>query len=297
MTGRGPGRAVAFPGRCPILAFRAADGPLPDPCQETPDLTDLYDVYRFRGVDDWSIRVRADRVEIRQGGRNTLAAYRAITRADCLRHDPAAEARRLTEERIAEGCLSIGKGDFPGDCLRLVRGKDPKRLDLRWVPGEPVPRSGFEQITGHLVQLLRAIGIRCELVPDAGGGVLEMTVSAGQGRWGVCLTTDNHLEDPFDTVTRAIPAWQGTLPVLLLLYLREQFPDGLTLTLDPKHRPADVAAQPRLHVTDYWLGDEIAPFDETVRIARALGLPGVPAPTPIALPPLAGEGDTPPLWF
>lgn len=267
------------------------------PCQEAFGLTALYNVYRFRGVDDWSIRVRAHRVEIREGGRNAVATYRAILRVDCHHHDPAAEARRLTDERNAEGYLSLGKGDFPTDCLRLVRGKDPERLDLRWIPGRRVPRLGFDQITEHLVRLLRAIGIRCDIVPNAGGGVLEMTVSAGQGRLGVYLTSDNRLEDAFNTVTRAVPAWLGTLPVLLLLYLQEQFPDGLTLTLGPKHRPANAAAQPRLHRADYWLGDDIAPYDETVRIAKALGLPGTPITTPITLPPLASEGDSPPLWF
>ena len=54
-------------------------------------VTSLYRVFRRRAIDEWSVRVCGDRVEIREGTRNARTTHTVIPREECVRLDPQAE--------------------------------------------------------------------------------------------------------------------------------------------------------------------------------------------------------------
>ena len=91
----------------------------------------LYKGYRFRAVDEWSIRVRGALLEIREGTRGARATYEGFDRDQCVNADPAAEMARREDERVRYGYLHYGHGHFPNDRLRRVGRTDPERLLAR----------------------------------------------------------------------------------------------------------------------------------------------------------------------
>ena len=200
-------------------------------------------------------------------------------------------------EKVDSGFLYCGSGDFPNDRLRRVGLADAPRLNLQWVPRGPVPRSGFTRVIEHFAATVRALGNPLHRVADVTEDALELRLPSGQGRCGVWLTEENRMEDLIRIRPRTVHEAHGALPVLLLLYLRERFPGALDFALDPDRTPKNLHPELRLAPHDYWLGDDVAPYDGTRQLAIALGMGPAPTLRPRPLPMLADGNAPPPLWF
>lgn len=199
-------------------------------------MTVLYNVYRFGSIDEWAIRVREGRVEIREGTRGARAIYRAIPREACVNGDPDAEMARLVKRTVAAGFLHYGVGDFPNDRLRSVGRSDPKRLTLYWWPRSPVSLDAFDAVAMYLAEVFGRFGARAGADRKDVGGALTLIVPTGGGRWGVRLDRHGRLHD--------------------------------------------------------WLGEDVAPYEDTRLIGEALGMTTAPLLGPRSLP-----GALPQLWF
>ena len=255
----------------------------------------LYSVFCYNGLETWAVRVRGERLETREGGPSVVPTYRAIPRAQCLRRDPLAEMGRRIGGRIRAGFTRLGRGDFPCDRLRLVHPGDAERLDLQWAPRAWVPREGFDGLGAHLAAVLNELGWRATWAAPADSALPELTLSVGQVRWGIAREPDGRLEDAFRPTSRTVPQALGTAPVLVLLYLLQRFPGSLALRLDPQQAFDCSPLELRMTQHDYWLGDEVAPYGDTLRLAAALGMRLQPAPKPR---PVVIDGASPaPLWF
>lgn len=271
--------------------------------QAVSRVTSLYRVFRRRAIDEWSVRVCGDRVEIREGTRNARTTHTVIPREECVRLDPQAEMNRLVKERIRCGYLTYGRGDFPNARLRLVAGKAPDRLPLEWAPRAPLHRDAFARTALRMVRKLCRAGVRADWEPNQETGVLEMSIPTPNrpwgsgGRWGVRLGSRGHLEDSFSPTPRTLSARYGTLPILALLHLQDAYPNAFAFTANPHWWDHDEEPAPRLARTDYWLGEEVGPYEDTVRAALALGIPPVPDRRLTPLPVLIDDSGPPPLMF
>ena len=261
----------------------------------------LYNVYRLRALNEWAIRVRDGRVEIREGTRGARATYEAIPDDECAGGDPEEDMARRVRERVAAGYLHYGTGDFPNDRLRRVGRADPERLALYWSPCAPVSHDAFDTVAAYLAELFGRFGARAQATRIDASGALALIVSTDGGRWGVRLNRHSRLHDRLNIAPPRVRRDHGTLPVLALRYLQTRFPRALALSYDPQHRPDEAPPQPRLSPHDYWLGEDVAPYEDTLRIGEALGMEPVELRSPGTLPgalPLAVHGSAPPrLWF
>ena len=257
----------------------------------------LYNLYRHRGVDEWAIRVRGDQVEIRQGTRGARAAYEAIDRDRCMSGDPAAEMARREKDIVRDGYLYHGQGDFPNDLFRRVGRSNVSRLFLYWAARGTISRDAFGHVAEYLVEVFSLCGEEAEVRRADFCDRPTLVVSTPDGRWGVRLDLQNRLrdwhKDPYPRIRRA----QGTLPVLALLYLQAAFPSALELTCDLRAPGDGEAPQPRMAPYDYWLGDEVSPYERTSKIGAALGIPPHPLLRLRPLPVLAADACLAPVWF
>lgn len=260
-------------------------------------MAELYSVCRFRGLDEWAIRARRTLVEIRRGARDTKATCETIERTRCARPDPLVEMKLRQADKLDSGFLYDGPGDLPNDRLGRVDLGDAPRLNLQWVPRGPVPRSGFTRVIEHFAERVRAPGNPLHKVADVTEDALELRLPCGQGRSGVWQTEENRVEDPIRIRPRTVHEGRSALPVLLLQYLRERCPGALDFALDPDHASKRVYPALRLALHDYWLGDDVTPYDGTRPLAIALGMAPAPTLRLRPLPMLADCNAPPPPWF
>ena len=257
----------------------------------------LYNLYRHRGVDEWAIRVRGDQVEIRQGTRGARATYEAIDRDRCVNGDPAAEKVRWLKRIVRDGYLHYALGDFPNDRFRQVRGGNLRRLFLNWDARAAVSPQAFDNVAESLVEVFRRFGEEAEVRRDGILSSSTLVVPTPAGRWGVRLNLQNRLCVWQKTATTWIRPGQGTLPVLALLYLQAAFPSAIELICDPRAPGDGEAPRPRMAPHDYWLGDEVSPYERTSKIGAALGMRQAPVLRLRPLRVLAADAGPAPTWF
>ena len=208
---------------------------------------------------------------------------------------------RLVKERIRCGYLTYGRGDFPNERLRLVAGKAPDRAATG--VGTHGRRSTETRSRGPPFAWSESCVVPACVptgTPNQETGVLEMSIPTPNGpwgsgdRWGVRPGLSRpsggfvqpHSANPICTLRHAAD------PGVCCIY-RIRFRMRLRSPLTRIGGTIDEEPAPRLARTDYWLGEDVGPYEDTVRAALALGIPPVPDRRLTPLPVLIDDSGPP----
>ena len=107
------------------------------------------------------------------------------------------------------------------------------------------------------------------------------------GQWRLDRLSDGRFGERAPQGVATVYERDGTVPILVLKRIVREFPGSVRFAWREPDESQVVA--PQVARTEHWLGAHVAPFEETLRVARALGVSpaqpvlaaGAVAPEPI----------------
>lgn len=254
---------------------------------------ELYTVYRHLENEsegtDWAMRIREQQLEIRHGPIDEPSTRVCIPARLCHEGTPWKEARLHTDTRLNEGYVRIGLGRFPDDRLALSVRDNSAALALHWASRTEVDKEVFSGLLARIKARLRGAGVRAIHSRSGVSGEPGLAVNAPNGVWKINRRSHGRFCEHNRPGIARVHETDGTVPVLVLMAIERELPGAVRFTWREPDRAQTVA--PQVTETDYWLGEHVAPFGDTRRVAHALGLG--PAQQWI----IGGEDDPSPLWF
>ena len=255
----------------------------------------LYKVYR-RGETaatsmDWAVQIGADGLLVRFGSTVKPAPLVEVPTVQCIDGDPQKEAEARTQEKLKSGYRWVGHGTYVRGRLVMRPGEaaDDLGTQLFWEAKKPLEKKRLLKVIDKIATNLHQAEIPSRLaVTDGANGqgtvVSGLIVDTPDGDWAIGHNDGGGLSEAGrggGVITRA----QGTLPILVLLRIKREFPQALAFADENAE-----AVTPELAPTDPWLGNVAGPFEGTVAQAAALGL------CPAARP-LLSDDNEPRIWF
>lgn len=259
----------------------------------------LYAVYRRLdregNGEDWAIRSRHDRIEVRHGPTDAETSRFAVPARLCKDNTPWKEAGLHVDARLDEGFVKIGTGRFPDERLELAVRDDKAGLSLHWEAPRPVDGQTLCDVLYRIKERLRRNGVAA--IHSEGGlsRHASMAVMVPTGVWKVGQLADGRIGQHDRGGIARIDEADGTAAILVLMKIERELPGTVRFTW---REPDDAqAVTPRIRETDFWLGAHVGPYGETLRVAHALGLTPTPGLLSTKEWAIGGEDDPPPLWF
>lgn len=234
----------------------------------------MYTVYRRLDTEDtgedFSIRVDHDRVEYRSGAIDEPAVHGVIPAERCHEGTPWMEMRRRTNARLDEGFAKIGLGRYEDDQLRLTLRDNSATLALHWVARTAVDKARFSAVLQDIKARLRRAGIGAQFSPGGPSGEPALEVSVASGAWRLDRLSDGRFGEHMRPGIARVYENDGTVGILVLMRIDYEFPDTVQFGW---YAPGELqAVRPHVTLNDYWVGAHVVPFQETLRVANALGV-------------------------
>ena len=243
----------------------------------------MYAVYRSKREDGTrcqrGIRVHDDRVEIRAGETGAGLELIQLSREDCLNEDPWTEMRWRRSQWISEGFVRVGYGDCPNGWLNTLyevgtadleaEPKDEK-VALHWAAPRHFRPVAIEGLFLDLAKALENTGhvVAAEILHS--GGRCGLNVETPNRLWTIRRRPDGLLaEAGKDGAARLFKA-DGVVPFLVLMRIEREFPG--TIEFFWLEQSDAWRVQPNLSPSDPYLGERAGPYQDTLRVAEALGL-------------------------
>lgn len=252
-----------------------------------------YQVYRRLDNEreglDWAIRHNGEQLTVRYGPTGEETRQFSIPSRLCKDGKPWKERGEHTKQRLRDGYVSIGVGRFPSARLELVERARSDSLALHWETVQPLTRRRVSELMADVHEGLRRSGFQPVHIREGLNGEPGLVLQLATRLWKLGRLPDGRLGERDQSGIARVSLADGTVPVLVLMRIAREFPDTVRMTWREPDESQVIA--PRIEKDDYWLGRHVAPFDETRRVARALGL----GPEQKLL--VAGASVPEPLWF
>lgn len=238
---------------------------------------------------DWAIRHNGEHVTVRYGPTGEETRQFSIPSRLCKDGQPWKERGEHTQQRLRDGYVCIGVGKFPSVRLELVERARSDSLALHWETVQPLARRRVSELMAYVHEGLRRIGLQPVHIREGLNGEPGLVLQLASRLWKLRRLPNGQLVERDESGIARVSLGDGTVPILVLMRIAREFPDSVRMTWREPDESQVIA--PRVEKDDYWLGRHVGPFDETRRVARALGL----GPEHSLLAARASAPD--PLWF
>ena len=266
----------------------------------------LFTVYRkvldgSDAVTEQAIRLCDNHVEIRRGRAEEATSLAQIPRKECLGNCPWREMKWRRTAWVAEGYRLVGYGTYENDRVQMVHETDPvppeaqprdERLSLHWGTNALLTAQPLEDALFDIAKALRSEDVSASVQSRYVEGWTGLTVETDNRAWALKLQPTGELTEvgQQEMGARLLVA-DGTVPLLVLMRIEDLFPGSIEFVW--LEQSDAWLVEPAVARDDPHLGDAVAPFEKTLRVAAALDLL-------LARAELLGEGtkgDPEPTWF
>ena len=262
----------------------------------------LFTVYRgTRGVDvawDQAIRLRGDGVEIRAGRTGEVMSLTRLSEDNCWAKSPWSEMKWRRCQWVRDGFRLVGYGVYENDRLQMLHEAErvpqeakpeDNRLALHWSATAMFAVQPLEAALIDIAKALRDEGAVAAAQSRYVEGRTGLAVELKNRTWTLRLQPTGELTEVGQqkSAARLLTA-DGTVPFLVLLRIDQVFPGSIEFIW--MEQTDAWAVRPLLAWGDPHLWADAGPFEQTMSVARSLGL----------APPLPVEGkdsDPAPVWF
>ena len=263
----------------------------------------LYAVYRRTGSQgapmEQAIRVCGNRVEIRSGRAGEATEMLRVFRNSCLAKSPWSEMKWRRCEWLRDGYALVGYAECEDGHLRVRHRVEPappeaqpndEGLSLHWGTTAPFDLRRLEDTILDTAKALRQAGLVAAARTIHVDAWCGLCIETPNRLWAIRLQPDGALTEVGEqqNAARLLKA-DGPAPLLALMRIERDFPGAVEfLWLEQSDA---WRLEPEIRADDPYLGEAVGPFEETVRVARALGL------CPAAAPLMCRQDGPAPLWF
>ena len=257
--------------------------------------TTLYTIYRrLHAVDEGEDRALGldddKNIVTRQGPIDASTECRRKPIAACEGGMPWRDLHLIAARWKRDGFARIGTGRCAQRRIELVARDDGPRVALHWQATEAIGTERWTRLMRDIAASLHDAGLRarCRQPKASRSDAPWLDVLTPSGAWRLNRLSNGRFGEHGRAGVAAVYARDCTAPILVLMLIELECPGAVAFTWRASGEPQPV--QPHLTPTDLWLGEPVAPFEETQRIAAALGV------TP-AQRPRWNRDDTPSIWF
>ena len=243
----------------------------------------LYMIYRRKRPDgkesDRAIRVQAEGVEVRGGHTGEETKFLHVPRDNCLNKDPWAEMRWRRNHWVRDGYIRVGYGEYPDGRLQMVHEvettapeEQPKdtALALHWAANGYYAHDKLEELFLDIAKALKATGHVVGARSLYANGWTGLSVETPNRLWTIRQQPDGTLTAAGEDGAARLLEADGVVPVLVLMRIAREFPGTIEFLWLEQCDAWRV--RPMLVPTDPYLGMGAGPYEDTLRVAEALGL-------------------------